>query len=101
MIDKVLIKRVKFDSFNEFCERARDIREVFGFLIDNRIITLKEYKIYLYREHKFSNKEERDLLIKDKCWLWLMSYKYEPMEINDLYSLLGQVKKEVQIWLIN
>ena len=94
MIDKVIVKRLKFGSFNEFCDRAKDIKEIFGFCIDNKIITIKEYKNYLYKEHRFCNSDDKDLLIKDKCWLWLMSYKYEPMDINDLYSLLGQFKSK-------
>lgn len=94
MLEKILIKRIKFNNFADFCSRAYDIRETFGFLVDNKIITIREYKNYLYREKEFSNNRERDLLIKDKCWLWLMSYKYEPMDINDLYSLLGQFKSK-------
>ena len=97
MIEKLLINRIKFETFEEFCNRADDILNTFWFLVDNKIISIKEYKDYLYNHHSFSSSKERDATIKGKCWEWLMSFKYEPMNINDLYSLLGNRGKKQDV----
>ena len=86
-------EKLKFETFTEFCNRADEILYIFKILVKNNLLNWKEYKKYIYEKHKFSDNEERDLLVKDKCWLWLMSYEYEPMEKNDLYSTLGYLKK--------
>ena len=53
-----------------------------------------EYKNYIYYQHKFSNNDRVDLAAKDKCFEWIMSYEYEKLSKNDLYSLLGKIRKE-------
>ena len=82
-------EKVKFETFTEFCDKAEQILNCF---YDEKI-NWKDYKKYIYEEHKFSDNEERDQLIKDKCWCWMMSREYEPMKKNDLYCVLGQLKK--------
>ncbi len=85
--------KLKFNTFTEFCNRAEEILEVFSYLMTTNKFDWIKYKHYIYEEHTFSDNKERDMLAKDKCWLWLMSYKYEPMELNELYCTLGQLKK--------
>ena len=87
-------EKLKFETFKEFCDRADEILSSFKTAIDYHLLSIKEYKNYIYNNHKFCDNEERDMLVKDKCWLWLMSYKYEPMLKNDLYSTLGWIGKD-------
>lgn len=87
-----MIEKIKFQTFTEFCSRADEILYNFIILKKEGKISCSKYKEYIYN-HNFSENEERDLLIKEKCWEWIMSYEYEPMEKNDLFSVLGQLKK--------
>lgn len=86
-------EELKFDTFTEFCSRANEILNVFKKEIKKEKITIKKYQEYIYKEHNFSDSEERDVLVKEKIWEWIMSYEYEKMNINDLYSVLGRIKK--------
>ena len=86
-------EKLKFETFTEFCERADEILEAFKIATMYPTFSIKEYKNYIYISHKFSKNSERDIGAKDKCWEWLMTYKYEYMNKNDLYSTLGQLKK--------
>lgn len=88
-----MIDKLKFETFTEFCDRADEILATFRKAIIIPSFKPSLYKQYIYNKHKFSDNKERDMLAKDKCWLWLMSYKYEPMDKNDLYSTLGQLRK--------
>lgn len=87
-------QNLKFKTFREFCERADEILEEFTEAMNDPSFNYKIYQDYIYNKHVFCNGEYRDLLVKDKIWEWLMSYKYEPMRKNDLYSLLGWVGKD-------
>lgn len=86
--------KLKFSTFGEFCERADEILNEFANSIDNRDFNYKLYKNYIYNQHRFCESEYRDLLVKDKIWEWLMSYEYEPMNKNDLYSLSHWIGKD-------
>ena len=86
-------KQLMFETFTEFCNRADEILNAFKIAIIYPRFSVNEYKNYIYKQHKFSDNYERDMLAKDKCFEWLMSYKYEDMEKNDLYSVLGFLKK--------
>lgn len=86
-------ERLRFETFTEFCNRCEEIKKVFALMVEMNLIKLIDYKNYIYYEHTFSASTQRDMLAKDKCWEWLMSYKYEPMNKNDLYSVLGNLKK--------
>lgn len=88
-----LKEKLKFETFTEFCNRADEILEAFKIATIYPRFSINEYKNYIYKGHKFSDNYERDMLAKDKCFEWLMSYMYEDMSINDLYSVLGQLKK--------
>ena len=88
-----MINKLRFETFTEFCRRADEILDTFIMLRKENKVSNKEYKKYIYENHKFSDNQERDLLIKDKCWSWMMSSEYEVMCKNDLYSVLGQLKK--------
>ena len=82
-----------FETFTEFCDRADEILNAFKIATMCPRFSIKEYKNYIYKQHKFSLNSERDMLAKDKCYEWLMSYQYEYMDKNDLYSVLGFLKK--------
>jgi len=92
--EKELKKRLRFKTFIDFCDRADELRDTFAVLNEYDFLDVRTYKKYIYNQHKFSNIPERDMMLKDKCWTWLLSYKYEPMSKNDLYSVLGYIKKE-------
>lgn len=86
-------EELKFKTFTEFCSRADELLSLFKNEIENNNLKLCMYREYIYNEHKFSDNNERDQLAKDKCWSWMLSYEYEPMAKNDLYSTLGQLRK--------
>ena len=86
-------ENLKFKTFSEFCDRADEILSNFKIACMYRQFSIKEYKNYIYYSHKFSNNKVRDLLAKDKCWLWLMSYKYEQMDKDELIKALSQLRK--------
>lgn len=88
-----MIEKLKFETFTDFCDRANEILDAFKVVTMLPTFKISKYKDYIYNQHVFSNNEQRDMLAKDKCWLWLMSYKYEKMDINDLYCTLGQLVK--------
>lgn len=86
-------EKLEFKTFTEFCARADEILRTFKIVTLIPTFKITEYRDYIYNQHTFSDNQERDMLVKDKCWMWVMSYKYEPMAKNDLYSVLGQLKK--------
>lgn len=87
-------EKLKFKTFTEFCERADEILEAFKIATMYPHFSISEYQRYIYKQHKFSDNYERDMLAKDKCFEWLMSYKYEKMNKNDLYATLGWIGKD-------
>lgn len=84
---------LQFETFREFCNRADEILEEFTKAMNDPTFDYKEYQAYI-ESHTFCKGEYRNNLVKDKIWEWLMSYKYEKMAKNDLYSLLGWVGKD-------
>lgn len=92
MLDDIK-KKLRFDTFTEFCSRCDEILNNFKLAMMYPTFSMSEYKNYIYYEHKFSLNSERDLLAKDKIFEYLMSYQYEYVNKNDLYSVLGFLKK--------
>lgn len=90
---KELKEKLMFETFTEFCERADEILQTFKDAMMYHEFSMSEYRNYIYKQHKFSNNSNRDIAVKDKCWEWLMTYKYEDMSKNDLYCTLGQLRK--------
>ena len=88
-----LNKKLQFETFEEFCSRADEILHEFTMAMYKNQFKLLDYKNYIYK-HKFSNNDRVDLAAKDKCFEWIMSYEYEKLSKNDLYSLLGKIRKE-------
>lgn len=89
-----LKEKLQFETFEEFCSRADEILNAFKVAVQNPRFSWKEYKNYIYHQHKFSHSHIKDLMAKDKCFEWIMSYQYEYISKNDLYSILGILKKE-------
>ena len=92
MLDKIKLN-LRFETFTEFCDRCDEILDNFRLAMMYPNFSMSEYKNYIYYEHKFSMNSERDLLAKDKIFEYLMSYMYEYVDKNDLYSVLGFLKK--------
>lgn len=92
MLDKIKLN-LRFKTFTEFCDRCDEILKNFQLAMMYPNFSMNEYKNYIYGEHKFSMNTERDLLAKDKIFEYLMSYEYEYVDKNDLYSVLGFLKK--------
>lgn len=86
-------KKLQFETFEEFCSRADEILEEFIEATNKKQLRLLDYKNYIYK-HKFCNNESLNLAAKDKCFEWIMSYEYDKLSKNDLYSLLGKIRKE-------
>lgn len=85
-------EKLLFETFTEFCDRADEILAHFKIALDNPRFDLEKYQKYIY-SHNFSDNRDRDIGAKDKIWEWLMTYQYEEMNKNDLYSTLGQLRK--------
>ena len=92
-MNKDIKEKLLFKTFTEFCARADEILEAFKIATMYPRFSIIEYKNYIYKQHKFSMNNERDMLAKDKIFEYLMSYKYEYVDKNDLYSVLGFLKK--------
>ena len=92
MLDDIK-KKLRFETFTEFCGRCDEILANFQLAMMYPTFSMGEYKNYIYYGHRFSKNSERDLLAKDKIFEYLMSYKYEYVAKNDLYSVLGFLKK--------
>lgn len=92
MLDEIK-KKLRFETFTEFCDRCEDMLNNFKLAMMYPTFSMIEYKNYIYYEHKFSRNSERDRLAKDKIFEYLMGYKYEYVDKNDLYSVLGFLKK--------
>ena len=88
-----MMDKLKFETFEEFCNRAEEILYEFKKIVELPNFKLLIYKDYIYNHHTFSKIKRIDMLAKDKCWIWLMSYKYEKIDKNDLYCTLGAVRK--------
>lgn len=92
MLEEIKV-RLRFKTYTEFCEKCDSMLNDFKLAMMYPTFSLSEYKHYIYNEHKFSRNSERDLVAKDKIFEYLMSYKYEYMNKNDLYSFLGFLRK--------
>lgn len=91
---KGLNKKLQFETYEEFCNRADEILDIFRILIHDPRFSMVEYKNYIYYQHKFCESFMNDLAAKDKCFEWLMSYEYEYISKNDLYAMLGKIREE-------
>lgn len=87
-------EKLEFEDFSDFCSRADEILEEFKRRVESGELNISKYRKYIYDEHTFCNNELMDMTAKDKCWQWLMSYEYEPMDKNDLFCILGIITKE-------
>jgi len=90
-------EELEFDDFGDFCNRADKILESFKERVKKEEISISDYKRYIYEEHKFCDNELMDMTAKDKCWQWIMSYEYEPMDKNDLFCVLGNIRKDKKL----
>jgi len=85
------LKDLQFDTFEDFCQRADEI--LYTFMKHEKEIDLVSYKKYIY-DHDFCENDTLNNAIKDKCYEWILSYKYDEMKKNVLYAMLGLLKKE-------
>lgn len=82
------LKELKFTDFEDFCNRADIIR--YTYIKYRKLICLNAYKEYIYSKDFHTNIDEA---LKDKCFEWILSYEYDKVSKNDLYSLLGMIKR--------
>lgn len=85
----MIADNMKWETFSEFCNRANELRELYQIRVDTPSFLLKEYRDYIYT-HDYGRYSD---LVNGKCWEWLLSNVYEPMSKNDLYSVLGLMRK--------
>ena len=82
------LKELEFSDFEDFCNRAETILYIYTkYKVDRH-----SYKEYIYGKKLHENKKI-DNSLKDKCFEWIMSSEYDEVSMNDLYSLLGMIKK--------
>jgi hypothetical protein len=82
------LKELEFVDFEDFCNRADIILKTY--IKYRKEIDRKAYKEYIYSK-KFNT--TIDDALKDKCYEWILSSEYELISKNDLYSLLGMIKR--------
>ena len=82
--------KLRYETFTEFCNRAYELRELYCIQDDTPPFLMELYREYIY-SHKYHKRYEE--AINNLCWEWLLSNCYEEVNINDLYSMLGQIKK--------
>lgn len=82
------LKELEFTDYEDFCNRADEILKAYT-KCKNTLIR-KAYKEYIYSKQFNTNLEDA---LKDKCYEWILSGEYEKVSKNDLYSLLGMIKK--------
>ena len=83
-------EKLNYSTFTEFCDRAYELRELYNIQDDTPPFLMEIYRIYVY-SHNFDKRYGNS--INNLCWDWLLSNCYEEVNINDLYSMLGQIKK--------
>lgn len=81
---------MKYKTFTEFCNRAYELRELYDIQVDTPLFLMEQYRNYVYLHNCDKRYGER---INDICWDWLLSNCYDEININDLYSMLGNIKK--------
>lgn len=84
------LKELEFNDFEDFCKRANKILSTF-MKYENEI-SLTSYKKYIYNK-KLNENPKLNEALKDKCFEWILSSEYDDISMNDLYSLLGMIKK--------
>lgn len=85
------LAELEFTDFEDFCNRADRILQVY---IENKSqISIRAYQNYIHTK-TFTDNEKINEAIQDKCFEWIMSSEYEKISKNDLYSLLGLLRKE-------
>ena len=84
------LKALEFSTFEEFCNNADEI--LYTYTKHKKVINLKEYKKYIYSK-KLCDDPKMDNAMKEKCFEWILSFEYDDISKNDLYSLLGKYKK--------
>lgn len=90
------LKELEFDNYEDFCKRADEILYTYTkYKVDRH-----SYKKYIY-SRKLSDEPTMDNALKDKCFEWIISNEYEKIDKNDLYSLLGMIKKGIFKWNMN
>ena len=85
--------KINFETYSEFCSNCDDILNDFTMASLFPTFNLKHYRDYVYLDHSFSDNKKTDEMVKDKIWEYLMSYKYDYFNKNDLFSVLGMLKK--------
>lgn len=83
-------KEMKYQTFTEFCDRAYELRELYAIDDDTTPFLMDIYRAYVF-SHNFDKRLGN--AANELCWDWLLSSYYDEMDINDLYSMLGQIKK--------
>ena len=83
-------KKMSYETFTEFCERAYELRELYDIQDDTPPFLMDIYRAYVY-SHNFS--ERYGDSANDLCWDWLLSNCYDEIDMNDLYSMLGNIKR--------
>lgn len=82
------LQELEFTDYEDFCNRADEILATYIKYQTESI--RKAYKNYIYSKQFNTNLDDA---LKDKCYEWILSSEYEIISKNDLYSLLGMIKK--------
>lgn len=82
------LKELEFTDFEDFCTRADII--LYTYTKYQNEVDLRAYKDYIYKKEFNTSLDEA---LKDKCFEWILSNEYDSISKNDLYSLLGMIKR--------
>lgn len=84
------LKNLEFSTYEEFCCKAELI--FYTFSRYRKEVNFIAYKEYIYSK-KLDDDPRLNNAMHDKCLEWILGCEYEPISLNDLYSLIGIAKK--------
>ena len=82
--------RLKYEDFEDFCKRAKELRDLYAINDRTPSFLMKQYQDYIF-SHYYGKRYTN--MINSICWAWILSTTYEEVPINDLYCVLGKYRR--------
>lgn len=86
----MISEAMMYEDYEDFCKRAVELKKAYAIRSSTPFFLIGIYRDYIY-SHKEGTRYDETL--NNKCFEWILSTTYEPMDINDLYSMLGQIRR--------
>lgn len=89
-VDDMISEAMMYEDYEDFCKRADELKKAYAIRSSTPFFLIGIYRDYIY-SHKQGTRFDETL--NNKCFEWILSTTYEPMDKNDLYSMLGQIRR--------